>query len=47
MMQRLSVMLGLAEKWLKNAVMHEKELEYWKAKSTKEVKQIAYENSAK
>ncbi len=31
-------------KFLKNALNHEKELEYWKAKDSKEVKEIAYEN---
>lgn len=30
------------EKFLKNALTHEKELEYWKAKDSKEVKEIAY-----
>ena len=30
------------EKYLKNALSHEKELEHWKAKSTQEVKQIVY-----
>lgn len=34
---------NLFEKWLKNALLHEKELEYWKAQSTNHVKQIAYE----
>lgn len=32
------------EKFLKNALFQEKELEYWKAKSTKEVKEIVYNN---
>ena len=32
------------EKFLKNALQHEKELLYWKAKSTKEVKEVAYGN---
>ena len=27
---------------VKNALQHEKELLYWKAKSTKEVKEVAY-----
>lgn len=31
------------DKYLKNALSHEKELEYWKAKTPKQVKQIAYE----
>ncbi len=31
------------DKYLKNALSHEKELEYWKAKSPLKVKQIAYE----
>lgn len=30
------------EKFLKNALTHEKELEYWKAKDSNEVKEIAY-----
>ena len=30
------------EKFLKNALTHEKELEYWKAQSSKEVKEIVY-----
>ena len=30
------------EKFLKNALTHEKELEYWKAKDINEVKEIAY-----
>jgi transposase-like protein len=30
------------EKYLKNALSHEKELEHWKAKSTQEVKEIVY-----
>ena len=30
------------EKYLKNALKQEKELEYWKAKNSKEVKDIAY-----
>jgi transposase-like protein len=32
------------EAFLKNALGQEKELEYWKAKSSQQVKQIAYEN---
>lgn len=32
------------EKFLKNALFQEKELEHWKAKSTKEVKEIVYNN---
>lgn len=32
------------EKYLKNALFQEKELEYWKAKSTQQVKKIAYGN---
>ena len=32
------------EKFIKNALAHEKKLEYWKAKSTNQVKDIAYEN---
>lgn len=32
------------EKYLKNALFQEKELEHWKAKSTKEVKDIVYNN---
>ena len=32
------------EKYLKNALFQEKELEHWKAKSTQEVKKIAYGN---
>lgn len=31
------------EKFLKNALKQDKELEYWKAKNSKEVKEIAYE----
>ena len=31
------------EKFLKSALTHEKELEYWKAKSINQVKEIAYE----
>ena len=30
------------EAFLKNALSHEKELEYWKAKSTQRVKEVAY-----
>jgi len=30
------------EKLLKNALQHEKDLAYWKAKSTEQVKKIAY-----
>ena len=32
------------EKLLKNALQHEKDLAYWKAKSTEQVKKIAYGN---
>jgi len=32
------------EKFLKNALQHEKDLAYWKAKSTEQVKKIAYGN---
>lgn len=33
------------EKWLKNALTTEKELQYWKAQSSKQVKRIAYEQN--
>jgi hypothetical protein len=33
----------LFTKYLKNALTHEKELEYWKAKDKQQVKEIAYD----
>ena len=40
--QKLINLINEFEKFLKNALNREKELEYWKAESTQEVKDIVY-----